>query len=273
MNHKQILDTLAAASLVKALEFDIAYATNRNMLGPKWDKPDPASVSKAVISGVLRRWRCALDAPEAEVTANYKAKVWLAMAVLFHKYGFNDATVTAEARKAIDFLNKTVALSDHFFRKTDEIRCLLASPASALSKRPGHAEHVTFWRAGDVVAYMLDGWAYALYVHEVPLGNEVPLVELYDMRQRTRPELADLRGCKALGIELNDNRRYINILSLYGMRHQPDFAHQFHLLGTAPDFAPDQSQLNQGIGEYTLSDIFQLQNELPAQFARLTANS
>ena len=53
MNHKQILDTLAAASLVKALEFDIAYATNRNMLGPKWDKPDPASVSKAVISGVL----------------------------------------------------------------------------------------------------------------------------------------------------------------------------------------------------------------------------
>lgn len=176
MNHKQILDTLAAANLVKALEFDIAFATSQNMRGPKWDKPDPAKVAKVVTAGIRRRWRCALDAPATEVSPNYKAKVWLAMAVLFHKYGFSDAQVSSEARKAIDFLNDTVALSDHFFRKTEEIKNLLSIPPTPLSKRPSHAEHLTFWRAGDVVAYVLDDWAYALYVHEVPLGNEVPLL-------------------------------------------------------------------------------------------------
>lgn len=269
MNHKQILDTLAAANLVKALEFDIAFATSQNMLGPKWDKPDPAKVAKVVTAGIRRRWRCALDAPATEVSPNYKAKVWLAMAVLFHKYGFSDAQVSSEARKAIDFLNDTVALSDHFFRKAEEIKNLLSIPPTPLSKRPSHAEHLTFWRAGDVVAYVLDDWTYALYVHEVPLGNEVPLIEFYDQRSRALPQLDALRGAKALGILLNDNRRYINILSLYGMRHQPDFAHQFQLLGNVPDMAPDQSQLNRPDWEYGLSNVFQLQKELPLQFAGL----
>ena len=153
MNHKQILLHLAAPQLADAMAYDISKLANWTMLGPN---PVPhKDVQRAVLSKLFRRWNCVFDASKNEVTENYRNKAWVAAAVTLHRYGFSDDQCTARAIESIDKLNEDVALSDYFFRHSEEAKSLLKSPTVPLKKRPPVPKEVTFWRAGDAVSYQI----------------------------------------------------------------------------------------------------------------------
>lgn len=69
-------------------------------------------VEKAVISPVLVRWRCPLDA--ADATAATTDVGWVALATLLHKHGIQDSDISARASTSVDEVNRHVVLSDVF---------------------------------------------------------------------------------------------------------------------------------------------------------------
>ena len=264
MNHKQILLHLAAPQLADAMAYDISKLANWTMLGP--DPVPHQDVQRAVLSKLFRRWNCVFDASKNEVTENYRNKAWVAAAVTLHRYGFSDDQCTARAIESIDKLNEEVALSDYFFRHSEEAKSLLKSPTVPLKKRPPVPKEVTFWHAGDTLSYRLDGWYYALYVHRIELGNAVPHIEFFDVKLDHPPTSDDLIGVPAVGGMYNDGIRRIETYLVYGMRSNPDMANQFKLIQEGWKSPPTQHHLALPAGGSSVLDVFRLQDSVDRLF-------
>lgn len=260
ISHQQALDKLAARQLVQVIEDDVANLVSEAMSYAKHDKK--LTVEGYVLPKLLARWNCVLQGPAGEVSPGYQDKTALALALLLHKHGISESALAVRAVQAIDNLNAAVALSDAFFRNTDAIKDLLASPPLALKKRPSTRDSLTFLRAQDVVALQLGQYFYAAYVHEISGFNEYPIIELYDARFNCRPAMTDVQGCAAWGETYNDGLPRVSLQAICGMRHLPDPANQFHLIGSGVSEKPGRSHLQDARTLYALSDLFSLQKNL-----------
>lgn len=176
MTHQQILDKLAAKHLVKSIDEDLSSLVFYAMC---YNKDSIEKQLAYFLPNLLLRWNCVLKAGK-EVSDNYKEITILEIAVLLHKYGYADNSITKQAIEAIDHLNKKVVLSDDFFRKSDEIKNILLSLPISLKRKPAIAESITFYRKKDVISIQLDGKYYAAYIHELTGINESPKIEFYN---------------------------------------------------------------------------------------------
>lgn len=260
ISHQQALDKLAARQLVQVIEDDVASLTSKAMSFAKHDKQ--LTIETYVLPQLLARWNCVLQGPGEEVSPGYKDKTALALALLLHKHGMAEPATTLHAVQAIDSLNAAVALSDAFFKNSDAIKNLLASPPVALKKRPSTRDNLTFLRAQDVIALQLDHYFYAAYVHEISGFNEYPIIELYEGRFESRPATADLQGREAWGETYNNGQTYVSLQAICGMRHLPDPANQFHLIASGVSEKPGRRHLTPANSLYALSDLFSLQKIL-----------
>lgn len=265
MNHKQLLNHLAAEQLVRAMEYDVSKLTSWAMLGPA--SVPHETVQTNVISKFFRRWNCACEAPETEVTEVFRRKAWIAAAVTLHKYGFCERRCTECAIEAIDKLNSQVALSDYFSNHLEQAKSLIQSAPVPLKKRPPIPDDITFWRARDVVSYLLDGRYYALYIHDIRPGNTVPLVEFFNIRLDRSPTASDIVGLAAVGGKYNDGIRRIEKYWVHGMRNNPDMANQFRLVQSDCDGSPSKSHLAPAVGKGTITDIFRLPDYVERLFS------
>lgn len=263
MTHQQILDKLAAGNVVSCIDDELARLVGWSMNG----ELETAEQQLAdFLPKLLSRWNCVLKAGKEEVGAYYKEKVILVLAVLLHKYGFKDKTITEQALKAIDKLNKGVVLSDHFFRKTEEIKAVLNSDPVPLKKRPGHRESITFYRSKDVISFQLDGQFYAAYIHGLVGQNNYPIIEFYDQVFTRVPELKDLKNVKARGAVYNDGVARISLDAIYLMKYLPDLANQVHLVAAGVEEKPSNDHLEESVGLYGMSDIFRIQDTIRGIF-------
>ncbi|MBB6273334.1 hypothetical protein HDF26_003794 [Pedobacter cryoconitis] len=263
MTHQQILDKLAAGDLVSCIDDELARLVGWSM---NWELETAEQQMADFLPKLLSRWNCVLNAGKDEIDAHYKQKVVLVLAVLLHKYGFKDKTITAEALKAIDKLNKGVVLSDHFFRKTDEIKAVLNSAPVPLKKRPGHRDSITFYRPKDVISFQLDGQFYAAYIHRFMRQNDCPVIEFYDQVFTQVPELKDLKNVKARGTVYNDGIARISLDAIYLMKYLPDLANQVHLIAAGVEEKPSNDHLEESVGIYGMSDIFRIQDSIRGMF-------
>jgi hypothetical protein len=252
MKHNKILDKLAARHLVESIEEDVARLVWLAMC------PPADGVAAYVMPRLLPRWNCVLNAGKDEVADLYKQKTFLALAVVLRKYGVADKAITKKALAAIDKLNKAVALSGDFFRKTDRIKALIESEPEPLKRRPSYRDSLTFYRAGDVVSIQLGDLYYAAYVHEILRFNEAPLIELYDAVFDRRPVLEEVLGKRAKGGYYNDGSERVEKFSVAGMRNVPDLANQFVLIGSGIKEVPSTSHLKEPVGLYSVMDLFGL---------------
>ncbi|MBB5620102.1 hypothetical protein HDE69_001140 [Pedobacter cryoconitis] len=263
MTHQQILDKLAAGNVVSCIDDELARLVGWSMNG----ELETAEQQLAdFLPKLLSRWNCVLKAGKEEIGAYYKEKVILVLAVLLHKYGFKDKTITEQALKAIDKLNKGVVLSDHFFRKTEEIKAVLNSDPVPLKKRPGHRESITFYRSKDVISFQLDGQFYAAYIHGLVGQNNYPIIEFYDQVFTRVPELKDLKNVKARGAVYNDGVARISLDAIYLMKYLPDLANQVHLIAAGVEEKPSNDHLEESVGLYGMSDIFRIQDTIRGIF-------
>ncbi len=260
MKHNQILDKLATRHLVESIEEDVARLVWLAM------SPPADGVAAYAMPRLLPRWNCVLNAGKDEVADLYKQKTILALAVVLHKYGVADKAITKKALTAVDKLNKAVALSDGFFRKTDQIKALIESEPEPLKRRPSYRDSLTFYRAGDVVAIQLGDVYYAAHVHEILRFNEAPLIELYDAEFSRRPALEEVLGKRAKGGPYNDGSERVEKFSVAGMRNVPDLANQFVLLGSGIKDMPSSSHLKEAVGLYSVMDLFGLMAAIQRMF-------
>ena len=266
MKHNQVLEKLAARHLVDSIEEDVARLVRGAMSPQQGASFDQATIALQVIPKLLLRWNCVLNADTDVVGPIYKHKTFVALAVLLHKYGLTDKNIIINSLTSIDELNNAVAMSDDFFRKTDQIKSLIVSAPAPLKRCPSVRESLTFHRAGDVVAIQVDKQFYAAYVHEILNFHESPLIELYDVVFAHRPTLAEVQGKRAKGRYYNDESERIEKYSVAGMRNVPDLAKQVHLIGSGVNEKPSTNHLQKPVGLYCVSDLFALLTSIPTMF-------
>ncbi|WP_306353924.1 hypothetical protein [Flavobacterium sp. '19STA2R22 D10 B1'] len=262
MTHQQIVDKLAAKHLVASIDDDLAELTITAMIREKNEGINPLSY---VLPKLLVRWNCVLNAGK-EVSSNYKQKTVLALAVLLHKYGFADKAITDKALKAIDSLNKSVALSDDFFRKSDEIKKLLLSTPEPLKRKPSSPESITFYRAKDVISIQIKDKFYAAYIHSLYSPNVAPIIEFYDGVFDTIPTLSQLENRKAKGIIFNDGLERVSNFYIGGMKSLPDLANQIQLIGACVEHKPLNDHLVIPDWEYTVSSLMRCEELINDMF-------
>jgi hypothetical protein len=261
MTHAQALKKLAADTLVQALDEDIARLVATAMLGNKKDPVDPARV----LAPLLLRWNCVLQAGDAVASALYRHKTVVALAILLHKYGMADPAINARAEAGMDALNQAVALGDDFFRKTEAIKtAFLRTPPAPLKRSPAMPDHLSFYRAGDVVSLQVGSAFHALYVHRCARTNESPIVEFYEPVFDHVPGMAELVGARARCALYNDGLQHIATYAVSGMKFMPDPAAQLLLVKACVEAGPDNRHLAPSVGLYTVSDIFRVQQGLEA---------
>jgi hypothetical protein len=261
MKHQQILDKLAAKSMVEAIELDLGL-----IIREQWNQG--INVDK-LLDTLLQRWNCALLAPETEVSSLYKDKVVLAICVLLHKYGIQKDEITDKAIQAIDSLNKAVALSDAFYHQSSKIKEYLKTSSLPLKKRPSFKDAITFYRAQDVISICLDNKYYVAYVHDTN-GNKSPIIEFYDMVFDQRPtDIKQLMNINARGTLYNDGSRRISKYSIYGLKDLPDWANQVHLIKASIETPPSTLDLKESVALYAVSRII----DLPSIIKGLFVNS
>lgn len=267
INHAQALKKLAADTLVQTLDEDLARLMTRLMAYARHDEALAANLGARALPQVLRRWNCVLQANDDAVSALYRHKTAVALAILLHKYGIADATLSAHADAAIDALNDAVALSDDFHRKTPDIKqAFLHTPPTPLKRAPGQPDSLTFYRAGDVVSYQLDGRYHAAYVLRCASTNSSPIIEFYDAVFDQVPSMDELNGIPARGRRYNDGTVRIERLSVSGMKFMPDPAGQFVLVKACVETPPDNSHLQKSVGLYGVSDVFEMQEQVAGMF-------
>ncbi|KAF1051648.1 MAG: hypothetical protein GAK43_02322 [Stenotrophomonas maltophilia] len=108
-----------------------------------------------------------------------------------------DSAITSQAITALNELNRAVALDDAFARRADEFVQGLQSPPALLTRKPALPDHITFYRARDVLAIHLDGRFHAAYVHELARINECPIIEFYAQAFDHLPTLDELESLPA----------------------------------------------------------------------------
>ncbi|MCL1918614.1 MAG: hypothetical protein FWG14_09925 [Peptococcaceae bacterium] len=261
MKHQQLLDKLAAKTLVKALDEDLARLVWRSMTGTH--SATVESQLEYVLPKLLDRWNAVLLASDEGVSPLYKAKTILAMVTLLHKYGFADPALTEQALVAIDELNEAVALSDEFYRRSPMFKNELREAPTPLKRKPPYQDGMTFYRAEDVIALQLDGHYYAAYVRELAGTNECPVIEFYGHVFDHVPTINELVGLPAQGYSDGTIARF----SVSGIKYQPDPANQITLVGACSAEIPDSSQLDKPVGLYVVTDIFSIQHTIRCLFA------
>ena len=253
ITHRSILNQLAAADLVDAIERDVKYCARWARTGPDATALSQAIIGDGIIDTLLLRWQCVLDRDDTAATPVYRHTTMLALATVLHQQGFASPALTAHALAAISALNDAVALSDHFHRKSAEIASLLQREPVMAARRPGMQKSFTQWRAGDIASVHVDGQYHAFYVLSANQG--APVVEFYDYLNPAAPTLDVLATLPARGTSRDPKDAYLHRLALYGLVHQPDPAHQFVLLASGAE-GPDNSHLLRHDGLYTVSDVF-----------------
>jgi hypothetical protein len=260
MTHQQILDKLAAKSLVMAMEEDLSrlmyFAMTYQKHGTVKD------LDTYVLTKLLIRWNCVFRA--SDVSDNYKHKAWLSLATLLHKSGIKNDTITQHATHAIDALNDKVVLSDDFNKRSEEIKKMLLTQPVPLKRRPNHPESITFYRAEDVISIQIGKQYFAAYVHQITGANESPVIELYEQAFTEIPTLEQLQHMKAKGAVYKDGNEYIWMHGVYGMKFMPDPANQIKLIASGVKQKPDNTHLNE-MG-WTVSNIFNLQDDIKRVF-------
>lgn len=266
MTHQQILDKLAARHLVQSIDEDLARLITRTMSFAKHDKKIAANPLVYFLPKMQLRWDCILKADDREVTDNYRQTTTLALAVNLHKYGFADKSITGDAIKSIDALNKSIALSDDFFRKSDEIKNFISSPPVELKRKPTLPDSTTFYRPKDVVSIQIGKKYYCAYIHKLSNPNESPVIEFYDRVFDKVPALQMLENIKAKGQVYNEGIERISKYSVAGMKFLPDLANQVKLVSACVETPPSNKDLQKSVGLYTVSDIFEIQDDIKRLF-------
>lgn len=268
MTHQQLLNKLAAKSLVQAIDEDLSRLIIRQRNLAKHDEKIRNTMRSTVLSTMLARWNCALLADKTEVTDSYKQTTVLTLTILFHKYGFAYPEITQKAIKAIDQLNKAVALSDDFFRKSSEIKDFISTEPTPLQRNPKSPDHLTFYRPQDVISIQLDNQYFCAYIHSNTRFNESPIIEFYDKIFDIAPHIADLKSVRAKGQVYNDGIERISKYSVSGIKFSPDPAHQIQLMGSAIETPPSNTHIMISDWQFTVSDIFTLQNDIRRTFEK-----
>ena len=261
MTHQQILDKLAAKHLVKSIDDDLATLIFDAMC---YEKNDTSKQLSYILPKFLNRWNCIINSNE--VSNIYKQKTVLALSILLHKYGFTDTEILSQAIISIDELNKSIVLSDDFFRKSEEIKKLLNSLPVPLKRKPTVPESITFYRKTDVISIQLENRFYGAYIHEISGTNESPILEFYDGIFDEIPTFNQLEKLPAKGQLYNDGIERVSLHSVYGMKHQPDLANQIQLIRACVDNPPSNSHLKESIGLHTVSDLFTIQKTIKEMF-------
>lgn len=252
MTHKQILESLSASKVVQAIDEDLARLTFRALCFKSEDEQ-----CGAILSQLLLRWNCILQAEEG-ISDNYKNITVLAIAVLLHKYGYAEATLTDRALRAIDLLNKSVALSDHFFHRSGEIKKFICSEPVRLKRRPSQPESVTFYRPKDLISIQLEQKFYAAYIHSDSGVNESPVIEFYNGVFDHQPTIDEVVNLPAIGNQYQDDTERVSYFRISGMKFLPDPANQIQLIASAIDKVPNQGDLQESIGLYCMEDLFSI---------------
>ncbi|RZJ49365.1 MAG: hypothetical protein EOO44_18415 [Flavobacterium sp.] len=266
MTHQQILDKLAAKTVVQNIDEDFARLTAKAMAFAKHDKKIAENLAGYILPKILLRWNCVLNADKTEVTDNYKNITVLALAIILHKYGLTDPEILEQAIKAIDTLNKNVVLSDDFFRKSDQIKQFISSAPTALKRKPSLPDSITFYRPKDVIAIQLEKHFYCAYIHKNARPNESPIIEFYDKRFDKVPEIQELENVAAKGQLYNDGIIRISKYSVSGLKFLPDTANQIKLISSDVLNPPSNAHLEEPVGLYAVMDIFEIQNEIERLF-------
>ncbi len=266
MNHKQIIDKVAFGKLGDAMEEDLARLVSSAMSFRKGGSIK--DIPSYVLPKMLTRWNCVLLAKDG-IAEYYKEKVVLTMATLFHKYGLRDENITNEAILAIDKLNDGVVLSDDFYRKSDEIKEFLKTKPIDLKRKPHIPDSVTFYRAKDIVSIQIEDSYYLGYIHKLTGVNDCPILEFYDKVFVEQPTIKDINNLKAKGEKYNDGIIRKSRFAIYGMKYQPDFANQIHLISSSvnSELIPDSDHLEESVGLYTVTDLFRIQGIIKKLFS------
>lgn len=262
MKHQQVLDKLAARGHVRALDEELARWVRWQMLAPP---PSHGELTREVVTPVLTRWRCLLDSDEARPATRNVVRV--ALATLLHKYGFQDAGVTAEAVEAVDALNRDVVLGDAFARQSEEIKQFLCSAPAPLTRKPASPRSLTFLRPGDVLSVELSGRFHAAYVWKVNGLNETPVIEFYAGTFAQPPTPADLADGEAA--RPGGRARF----DVDGLTYLPDPAHQVRAVAAGRHQGPLGGEPGPGQGLYTMSDVMTLQQHMVNLFGEVTPGS
>jgi hypothetical protein len=196
------------------------------------------------------------------VPAGQRNKGWVALATVLHKHGVADQHVTAPALVAIDDLNREMTLSEAFQRQSDAIKELLRSAPVPLKRRPARPNPVTSFRPGDAVAIELDQRFHAAYVlsRAGDAGDTRPVVEFYRGRFDRPPTAEDLKG-RAMAREYGRGR-----FGVFGLTYVPDPANQVVLIASAAVDPPQGAPPIPGRGEWTSTDLLQLQDHIRRLF-------
>lgn len=266
MTHQQILEKISAKSLVQNIEEDLTRLIITAITDAKNNTKNEENLVHYFLPKMLLRWNCVLKSNSSEVSNIYKQKTILILAVTLHKYGFADNTITTQAINAIDDLNKIVALSDDFFRKSDEIKSFIKSKPTELKRKPSFPDNTTFYRPKDIISIQLDTKYYAAYIHKLSSPNESPIIEFYDGIFDNVPTLAQLEKLKAKGQRYNDGKVRIAKFAVSGIKFLPDLANQMKLISACVEKIPSNEHLEKPTGLYSITDIFRLQNDIDKLF-------
>lgn len=208
-----------------------------------------------LLEQLMPRWNCVLQGTIEEVNDNYKNMVILTLAVLLHKYGISDSQITKEALEAIDKLNEKVVTSDAFYHQTAKMKEFIQAPPLPLTKRPSRPKaDVTFYRAQDVISFKMDGRYCVAYVHDNH-QNEYPIIEFYDFVSDSKPEIKDIQRARAKGVLRQNGDIERCKYMVFGLKDLPDYANQVHLIQASVTTPPDNSHLEDGIGNWKYAAI------------------
>jgi hypothetical protein len=261
MTHQQILDKLNR-HLSKSMEDDFKRLVFYAMC---FEKGNHANQKAYILPKLQRRWDCLLNEPSFSDTA--KQIAILTMAVLLHKYGFEDSEITKKALKAVDSLNEVVVLSDAFYHQRNAIKIMISSKPTPLKRKPSIPDNITFYRAKDLISIQLEGKFYAAYIHELTGVNESPVIEFYDKIFDKIPSLKDVENLIAKGKTYNDSEgEFIARFDISGLTYQPDLANQVVIIATNIEQKPAAKHLKNPIGLYTGSDLFSIQDTIQEMF-------
>ncbi|RAJ82259.1 hypothetical protein CLV59_104484 [Chitinophaga dinghuensis] len=264
MTHQQILDKLAAGKLVQSIDEDLSKLVSDAMNIQKNDHPGQLAY---FLPKLMLRWNCVLLA-DREISMNYRHKTVLALAILLHKYGFADQSITDKAILAIDALNAGVVLSDDFYRKSNDIKAFIQAVPVPLKKRPSVAESMTFYRGEDVISIQMEQKYYAAYIHYIQGVNESPVLEFYDGEFDQVPSLSELEKLPARGAVFNDGIARISLYAVNGLKFLPDLAGQIQLISACVKQKPANEHLEKPDWLYTLSNLFDMQRTIKSMFEK-----
>lgn len=265
MTHQQILDKLASKYLIQSIDEDLRRLVSFAMFLE--ENNHITDQFEYIFPRLMLRWNCTLHTDKDIVTDAYKQKTILSLCIQLHKYGFADKDVTKKALIAIDALNKYVALSDEFYRKSEEIKKLINSTPVRLKRKPTIPENITFFREKDVISIQLENQFYVAYIHGVTGINGSPIIEFYNTVFSQVPTIKELEGIPAKGQLYSDGIEYTELNAFCGIKYLPDPANQIQLIGSCIEKKPSSEHLKKSTGLYAVRDLFDLQRVIKELFA------